>query len=91
MKRTFSHVQNFFVKSNVTHKCIIKIFKMFQLNEQLYFKKVFIVKDVCPVSQNASFESADRGEISQLWQELRLYYLAIFDKFLLFFHEEQGR
>lgn len=43
---------------------------------------MLIVEDACPVSRNASFESADRGEISQLWQELLLCYLAIFDKTL---------
>jgi hypothetical protein len=52
---------------------------MFQLNEQLYFK-VLIVKAECPMSRKVSFESAERGEISQLWQELQMHYLTIFDK-----------
>jgi len=32
------------VKSNVTHRCIINLFKMFQLNEQLCLKKCSLLR-----------------------------------------------
>jgi hypothetical protein len=52
---------------------------------------MLIVKDVFPVSQNASSEPADRGEISQLWQELPLYYLSNFRQTLALFPRGRGQ